>query len=165
MSDRVKLSSRGSRSLLGTVLGVSLIIAAATGCEDQIDVRGNLPHAKTVSSIKPGVHKRQDIESMLGTPSTVATFDKEIWYYIGGRVKTVSFFTPEVLERKVLTVRFDETGVVEAVTASEAPTETMQVVERETPTKGKDLTIIQQLIGNIGRFNDPRPDADGGSPF
>lgn len=165
MSDRVKLSAPGARRFLGAVLGIAVIVVGATGCEEQIDVRGNLPHAKTITSIKPGVHKRQDIEAMLGTPSAVATFDKEIWYYIGGRVKTVSFFTPEVLERKVLTVRFDENGVVESIRSSDAPTETVQVVDRETPTKGKDITILQQLLGNIGRFSDPRGNQDSNAPY
>ena len=161
LSDRVNLSSRGTTKFLAA--GLALTIVAATGCEEQIDVRGNLPHAKMVASIKPGVHKQRDVESILGTPSAVATFDKQVWYYIGDRVKTVSFFTPEVLERKVVTVRFDKQGVVESLTAKDAPTTNdVQLVDRETPTKGKELTLIQQLLGNVGRFGDVRP-ADGGN--
>jgi outer membrane protein assembly factor BamE (lipoprotein component of BamABCDE complex) len=26
-------------------------------------------------------------------------------------------------------------------------------VERETPTRGKELTVLEQLFGNFGRFN------------
>lgn len=123
------------------------------GCEQQIDVRGNLPSPQTVSSIKPGVHKREDVRKLLGTPSTVATFEKETWYYIGGRVKSVSFFDPELLERRVLTVRFDKTGIVSEVKQIDASkSRNIELVERETPTKGKELTFLQQIIGNIGRF-------------
>ena len=28
-------------------------------------------------------------------------------------------------------------------------------IKRITPTKGKELTIIQQIIGNVGRFGSP----------
>ena len=28
-------------------------------------------------------------------------------------------------------------------------------VDRETPTEGRDLTLLQQLFGNIGKFSGP----------
>lgn len=155
MTDRVNQSRPwcrpGARSaaLAGTV-ALALVLG---GCEQQIDVRGNLPSPNIVSSIKPGVHKREDIRKLLGTPSTVATFEKETWYYIGGRVKTVSFFDPELLERRVLTIRFDKQGIVRKVEQIDASkSRNIELVERETPTKGKELTFLQQIIGNIGRF-------------
>ena len=30
----------------------------------------------------------------------------------------------------------------------------IQPVDRATPTKGREVTLLQQLFGNIGRFND-----------
>ena len=132
----------------------SLVALAAAACEETIDVRGNLPHAEVLKSIKPGAQKRADIEKLLGTPSAISTFKKEVWYYIGGRVKTVSFFRPEVLDRKVVTVTFDSKGIVEKIDATDAPIDRkVEIVERETPTKGRELTFLQQLIGNVGRIN------------
>jgi outer membrane protein assembly factor BamE (lipoprotein component of BamABCDE complex) len=144
------------------MLCAALIGLAVMACEETVDVRGNFPHPEVLSSIKPGVHKRSDIEGLLGTPSAVSTFKKEVWYYIGGRVKTVSFFRPEVLERKVVTVSFTDKGVVQKVDTTDAPTDAdFELVERETPTKGRELTFIQQLIGNVGRINQQRAPSDG----
>jgi outer membrane protein assembly factor BamE (lipoprotein component of BamABCDE complex) len=135
---------------------------AVTACEEQVNVRGNLPHAADIAKIRTGFHKKNDIENLLGTPSTVATFKKETWYYIGGRVKNLSFFRPEFLERKVVVVKFNSAGIVASVEARDAPTnKDLKLVERETPTKGKELTVIQQLIGNVGRFATPEADSDG----
>ena len=53
-----------------------------TGCESQVDSSGNSPNPKFIISIKPGVHKRQDVKKRLGTPSTITTFDNEVWDYI-----------------------------------------------------------------------------------
>lgn len=156
MSDQVKQPQFSARSLRSAVFAVILAGFGLTGCEEVVDVRGNMPHPAVLAKIKPGFHKRSDVENMLGTPSAVATFKKEVWYYIGGRVKTVSFFRPEVLERKVVAVRFDKKGIVSKIEAKDAPKDKkIQIVERETPTKGKDLTFIQQIIGNIGRFGNP----------
>jgi len=142
--------------------GLLCTVVAALGvsaCEERINVRGNIPHPADIAKIKKGFHKKSDIENMLGTPSTVATFKEETWYYIGGRVKTQSFFKPEFLDRKIFVVNFNSAGVVESFEAKDAPNnKNFKLVERETPTKGKDLTVIQQLIGNVGRFSTPEKD-------
>ena len=146
---------------LALTLTLGLLLSALGGCAEEVDVRGNLPDAKTIASIKPGQSTRAQVESTLGTPSSVATFDKETWYYIGGRVKTVSFFKPELLERRVIAVRFDKSGVVDDVRQLDAADgKKVALVQRETPTKGKELTILQQLIGNIGRFSGQESGAD-----
>jgi len=142
-------------------LCVVVALLGLTACEEQINVQGNLLHATDLAKIRKGFHKRSDVQNILGTPSSVATFEKETWYYIGARVKTISFFKPEFLERKVVIVKFDGTGVVESVESREAPTNReLMLVERETPTKGRELTLIQQLIGNIGRFPTPQKGSD-----
>lgn len=139
-----------------TLCSVALL-AVLSGCEETVHLRGNTPDPQVVESIKPGTHKKADITRLLGSPSTIATFDKEIWYYIGGKVKTVSFFKPELLERKVVTVHFDKQGVVTGVNEKDASKNVeVSLIERETQTRGKELTIIQQLIGNVGRFGTPQ---------
>lgn len=155
------MQSRFAR--LALTLGIGLLLAGVSGCEEQVDVRGNLPDAKTIASLKPGQSTRAQVETTFGTPSSIATFDQETWYYIGGRVKTVSFFKPELLERRVIAVRFDKSGVVTDVRQLDAEDgKDVSLVQRETPTKGKELTVLQQLIGNIGRFGgDQKPEGNG----
>ena len=132
-------------------------------CEEQIHVRGNVPHSNDIAKIKKGFHKKSDIENLLGTPSAIATFQQETWYYIGGRVKTLSFFKPEFVDRKVIVVKFNSAGVVDVIETRDVPkNEDIKLVERETPTKGRELTVLQQLIGNVGRFSTPGKDSDGG---
>ena len=127
----------------------------ATGCAGETDTHGVLPDKTQISEIKPGVSSRADVTRLLGSPSTIAAFDKETWYYIGARTEQVAFFRPDVLEHKVLVVRFDKSGLVEEVRdvdATKAPE--IQFVDRVTPTRGREMTILQQLIGNVGRFNE-----------
>jgi len=142
---------------------VALLAAATIGCEAQTDVRGNLPDPDAVAQIKPGTHTRADVTRLLGAPSTVATFNKEIWYYIGGRVKSVAFFEPEILDRQVVTVKFDNAGRVADISKLDATKgREITLVDRVTPTKGKELTVLQQLLGNVGRFSGRGGGASGG---
>ncbi len=138
-------------------LCAAALIGLLSGCEETVHLRGNTPDPTVISSIKSGIHTKADITRLLGSPSTIATFEKEIWYYIGGRVKTVSFFEPEVLERKIVTVHFDKRGIVTGLNEKDASKNiAVSLVERETPTRGKELTVLQQLIGNVGRFGTPK---------
>jgi hypothetical protein len=57
-------------------------------------------------------------------------------------------------------VRFDEKGRVAGVARlglDEA--REVEIVERTTPTASNEMSVLQQLLGNIGRFTDqgPRP--------
>jgi outer membrane protein assembly factor BamE (lipoprotein component of BamABCDE complex) len=53
-----------------------------------------------------------------------------------------------------LAVRFDKTGLVTEIQRYEmADGKTLILVERTTPTRGRELTVIEQLFGNIGRFS------------
>ena len=130
------------------------VIFIITGCESQVDSRGNSPDPKLVTSIKPGVHKRHDVERRLGAPSTITTFDNEAWYYISGRVKSVAFLKPKLIKRKILIIKFDKNGIVQKMNELDTTKQKeILFVKRETPTKGKELTFIQQIIGNVGKYS------------
>jgi outer membrane protein assembly factor BamE (lipoprotein component of BamABCDE complex) len=142
------------------LLGVGLLLAGAaaalSACGNTVQLRGNTPDPEDVAGIQPGVHSRQDIVDLLGSPSTVSTFEDRKWYYIGQKTQQVAFMKPEVLDRNVLVITFDETGVVEGTQHyGMADAQEVEPVARETPTEGRDLTLLQQLFGNIGKFSNP----------
>jgi len=139
----------------------AVAVVLTTGCEERVNVRGNVPDPQLLAELKPGIHKQRDVERRLGAPSTIATFDNQVWYYISSRVKSVSFLKPELLERKVLTIRFDKKGVIQKIEKFDTTKQKeIEFVKRKTPTKGKELTFIQQIIGNIGKFANPEGSDD-----
>lgn len=136
----------------GTAL-LSLAILGLGACSSGISTHGNLPDKEVVDGIQPGVHSQQDVLGMLGSPSTISTFEGDRWYYIGSRAESVAFFEPDVLERNVLVVSFRPDGRVgekKVYTLNDG--REVEPVDRITPTEGKELTVLQQLFGNIGRF-------------
>jgi outer membrane protein assembly factor BamE (lipoprotein component of BamABCDE complex) len=53
----------------------------------------------------------------------------------------------------VLIIKFDKKGVVSDVEKKTLKDgRDIAIVQRETPTTGSDISVIQQLFGNIGRF-------------
>jgi outer membrane protein assembly factor BamE (lipoprotein component of BamABCDE complex) len=132
-------------------LGVSIAMLAA--CEAQLDTRGNLPDPEVVLQVQPGIDNRQRVAELLGSPSTTSTFDDKTWYYISKKTSRVAFFDPQVLDQEVLIIKFDDAGTVSDMKLLGLE-DAHQVVPNpnETPTSGRELTILQQIMGNVGRF-------------
>jgi outer membrane protein assembly factor BamE (lipoprotein component of BamABCDE complex) len=142
------ITGRAKRLVLAAILPLAL-----AACTQSINVRGNLPDPEIVSKISPGVDTRADVASLLGSPSTISSFQDSKWYYIGQKSTQFAFFAPEVLERKIIEVTFDPTGkVAESKIYTLDDAQEINTVDRITPTEGRELTILQQILGNVGRF-------------
>lgn len=157
-----------SMTIIRRTAAILLCAAVATACSPMVDTRGNLPPAERLAKVKAGATSRDQVAEILGTPSTLSAFGDPTWYYVSYRTETVAFFKPEEVERTVLAVDFDERGYVKDVrTLGLEDGQVVSFSERETPTAGKELNMLQQFLGNIGRFSNEGP-ADsrmGGSPL
>ncbi|MEA2783073.1 MAG: hypothetical protein QOK29_4617 [Rhodospirillaceae bacterium] len=146
-----------------SLLAFSLGAAILSGCQATYDTRGNLPDPDAVLQVQPGIDDRKQVTQILGSPSSVATFNDKTWYYISKKTKRVSFWDPTVLDQEVLAIKFDDNGVVSDMKLYGLEDARNVTPDPEvTPTSGHELTILQQLIGNIGRFGG---NGKGGSMF
>jgi outer membrane protein assembly factor BamE (lipoprotein component of BamABCDE complex) len=129
------------------VLAVSLALA---GCTAVVTQRGYVPDSAVVSSITVGADTKITVAQKLGNPSTMATFGGDTWYYISAREEQSAFFRPVITERKILAVEFTPEGQVADIKHYGLQDgRVVNYVSRETPTRGKELTIIQQLFNAV----------------
>lgn len=140
------------RVALVAVLTAGALLQGA--CTPTVDHRGYLPKQSQMQQLQVGMSKAE-VEAILGSPSTTATINVQgdSYFYISSVVEQRAFLDPKEVDRKVLAVRFDQFDQVESF--AHYGLEDGQVVnisDRRTPTRGKELTIIQQLFSNIGRF-------------
>ena len=132
-------------------LAVAMFIICS--CSPRIDVRGNLPDPDLLANIEIGHITKRGVADLIGSPSSISPFSSDIWYYVNERTETTAFFEPEVKERNVFVIHFDQKGIVRDVkTFGLEDARKIEIVKRVTPTAGKEFTILRQLFGNIGRF-------------
>ena len=153
-------SSATARFLrLGAVAVLALHVAA---CSPVIEQHGHRITEEALAQIRPGVTSREEVARLLGTPSSLAAFEDGRWYYITQRTERTSFYQAEVTQQDVLTVEFDDAGIVTRI--GERGLEQAMNIEPAsdtTPTMGNEFSLVEQLIGNIGRFNTSGADTPG----
>ncbi len=145
---------KGATPAWAAVLSAVLLLTA--GCTADINVRGNAVNQEKLTQIQPGVQDRGAVRELLGSPTNVATFDNETWYYITQRDHTIAFSKARPLSREVIAISFNGAGRVAKVKKySLADGRKIEPVDRKTPTPGQEFGLIEQLIGNFGRFEQP----------
>jgi outer membrane protein assembly factor BamE (lipoprotein component of BamABCDE complex) len=147
---------RRRRSLLAAGAWAAIVVTAS--CNQPIDQRGNLPTDAQLKEIKPGVTDKATVTRILGSPSSVAAFDGNTWYYISQKTKEIAFFKPELIDQEVMVISFDKEGVVREV-GRRGLDDRVAVVPNPnaTPAAGREFTFFEQLIGNFGRFSGSGP--------
>lgn len=143
-----------SGKLVRHVLAAAAAVLLAAACQPTINTHGHEVDTTQLSQIKPGVTSREEVARLLGSPSTKGTFEKESWFYISQRNEAKSFYQDKITEQDVVRIDFDANGIVMSVSAHGL--ELAQAVEpdpNKTRTMGNELTVLQQFVGNIGRFN------------
>ncbi len=133
--------------LLGLVGGCSAIIPRS-------QVRGNKVDPVTLKELVPGTSTRADAQSLLGSPTAKGSFDENTWFYIGEVTRPVIGGTLSVLSQEVVELTFDQRGVLRDIKTRDGKDSLpVSVVTRETPSPGSNASFMQQLLGNVGKFN------------
>jgi outer membrane protein assembly factor BamE (lipoprotein component of BamABCDE complex) len=144
---------KSDRNFIGKT-AFALVIASATlaGCQTGEIMNNGYVFDQQSLDLVPVGSSREQVLLSLGTPSTTATFDNEVFYYISQkRVRPVAFMKPKLVDQTILAIYFDKNGVVaQRANYTLKDGRVFDMISRTTPTGGKDLTFLQQLLSGAG---------------
>ena len=150
--------------MLRTKLLIAAISAVAltSACAPVVGQNGFQAIDAKPTDIVAGTDTKQTVLTRLGTPSTTSTFERDnVWYYISQTTEKYTFNMAQVAQRSVTEITFNDAEQVAAVrTLSLADGQDLAMNRTETPTRGRQLTVLEQLLGNVGRGQLPRTDED-----
>jgi outer membrane protein assembly factor BamE (lipoprotein component of BamABCDE complex) len=164
-------SARTARQML-VALG---ILALSGGCTSIPPFRapeilhGNRVDDYRLKELVPGTSTQADVTALIGSPTAKATFDANTWLYLSEVTHIRIARTPGVSSQAVVALSFDDRGVLRDIkTLDQADEMPVTVVARATPSPGTSASFLQQLFGNVGKFNPLGPgaaqSAGGGAP-
>ncbi len=144
-------------------LAASLLVLslALTGCatwenltEFKPQVRGNRVDLDALKELTPGTSTKADATALLGSPTSKATFDENRWIYISEVTQPRIARKQAVLSQEVVVLTFDQGGVLRNVEhLNQDDSLPVAVASGATPSPGSEASFLQQLFGNIGRYN------------
>ncbi len=135
------------------IVSVLAAAAAASACTPVVRRHGFVPETAPLSEITPNEDNKATVLSKYGNPSTQGTFDDDTWYYITDVREQLGYLRPESSARAIYAVKFSDGGMVtEVINYNLEDARSVNLVDRKTPTRGRELTILEQLLGNVGRL-------------
>lgn len=127
-----------------------------SACSPNVETRGALKDPDWKQQLTVGQSTPEDVLRVLGSPSAKSSFGQETWYYIATRKESFAFLKPEVADQEVISINFDTDGTVKSIdNYDKSSARDIKIASRTTPTEGHQLTFMEQILGNLGRFNSP----------
>jgi outer membrane protein assembly factor BamE (lipoprotein component of BamABCDE complex) len=152
---------------MAAALALCLSITACGWMLPPPQTRGNKVEQDQLKELVPGTSTKADVTALIGSPTQKAMFDDNTWLYITEVTRPRVAQTLGLLDQEVVVLNFDDRGVLTGMkTVTKDDSIPVTVVSRTTPSPGTEASFMQQLLGNIGKFNaaPSTPTAGGGAP-
>jgi outer membrane protein assembly factor BamE (lipoprotein component of BamABCDE complex) len=142
------------------LLCLSSSLFAFAGCAPVSTFQGFQAIEQSPRDVKVGQDTRSSVLAKLGTPTATSTFDKNTWFYMSQVSSKTSFYHPRLVKRDIVAIAFDKgTDQVSAVdTFTLKDGRVVAYNGRETPTRGREMTAFEQLLGNLSGAGALPPD-------
>ncbi|HEX2653830.1 MAG TPA: outer membrane protein assembly factor BamE [Xanthobacteraceae bacterium] len=90
---------------------------------------------------------QEQVLIVLGTPSTVATLNGEVFYYISQRTERTAFLPQKVVDQRVIAVYFDKSRRVERLANYGLQDgKIFDYISQTTPSGGQELSYLSYIF-------------------
>jgi len=138
------------------ILTLVLTLGLLAGCGLESYPSGDLPTQARLSAVHKGDSKEKVLR-VLGTPATenpTLSDGTSFLIYAQNLKKSRAFLEPKEVKRDIYVYYFDKNDVLteqKHLTLAEA--ESVSYDSSETTVEGRDLSLLDQIIQNFGRYN------------
>jgi outer membrane protein assembly factor BamE (lipoprotein component of BamABCDE complex) len=137
------------------------LAAAAPACAPVVNNRGYIFDDRLIETLQKGLSSVDTVRTTFGSPTTRTTLNGQSFYYVYSRFVTESYRAPEEVERKVLAIHFNKSNRLDDYALySLKDGIIIPIIARTTQTQGRELTVLEQLFGNLGRLGDEAPGSE-----
>lgn len=136
--------------------GVALVLCGAllSGCAPTTQLHGYMPPPDDIARVRPGADDMGSVQEILGRPSSTGVLRDSAWYYVQSKVENLTYHAPRVVDRTILAVSFNQSGVVTDVRRYGLEDgRVIDLEERTTETGGREMGVLEQLFGNLLNIN------------
>lgn len=149
MQIRMEITGRKTRAAL-----VACVLMMSAGCTTLYRNHGYTPTDDQLAEVLVGVDTRDTVVDVIGPPTAGGMTNGGGYFYVQSRFRLLGPLEPQEIDREIVAIRFDDTGVVSNVERFGLENGNVVALSRRvTQDNVRDTTFIRQLFGSIGRFN------------
>jgi outer membrane protein assembly factor BamE (lipoprotein component of BamABCDE complex) len=140
-------SPRGKASRWRAAAATALLCVMLAGCTGEQYQKGYILPPGALEQIPIGASQDQ-VLIVMGTPSTVATLNGEVFYYISQRAeRKVAFMNQQLIDQRVIAIYFDKNRqVIRLANYGLQDGKIFDFISRTTPTSGQELSYLAPLF-------------------
>ncbi len=134
-----------------SAVAVAIVCAALAGCAGEQFQKGYILPAGALEQIPIGASQDQ-VLIVMGTPSTVATLNGEVFYYISQRAeRKVAFMPQQITDQRVIAIYFDKNRqVVRLANYGMKDGKIFDFISRTTASGGQEISYLAPLFRLLG---------------
>lgn len=130
------------------------MIGAIGACTPLYRNHGYVPPEEDLQSLVVGVDTRASVDDLIGAPSASGLLSGGDYYYARSRVREYGAFRPEVIDRQVLAISFNEDETIANIERFNLEDgNIVPLTRRVTDSSVVGNGFLRQMLGNIGNIN------------
>lgn len=134
-------------------LGLTLLVLV-TGCTATYQNHGYVPNDSELAELVVGVDSRATVDDLIGPPASSGLLAGGDYYYVRSRVRTFGMYRPEIVERQMLAISFDDTGTIANIERFGLQDgKAVALSRRVTNSSVVGNGFWRQILGNFGNIN------------
>ena len=139
---------------LSCLLILSLVfISLASACSRNPEIQGYMFRPEDLAALTPGQTTKEEVQRKLGSPSSKSDFGPETWFYISRKTESMAFFEPKTTDQQVMALEFNGEVLANIKKLGLQDAKKVAFAKDTTPTEGHSIGLMEQLLGNVGKFN------------
>ncbi len=136
------------------ILTITVCTLVLVACSPTYKFHGYAPTEDELANVIVGADTRETVEEIIGKPSSSGVLEDGSWYYVSTKVEHKTYNAPKAIERQLVTISFNKSGVVENIERFGLEDGRVVALNRrvtDLPVKGPNA--LSQIIGNIGNLD------------
>lgn len=134
------------------IAGVALA-SLLSACSATFTNHGYVPPPEELAEVSVG-DSREAVAQAIGTPGSAGVMRDEAWFYTAYRIRSFAYQPPEITERDILAVSFDNSGRVANVESFGLEDgRVVRLSRRVTESSVQDINFLRSILRNFGRID------------
>ena len=133
---------------------VAVALSALVACTSTYRNNGYVPPEEDLQQLVVGVDTRSTVDDLIGAPSASGVLGEGDYYYVRSRVKNFGMKRPEVIERQVLAISFNDNDTIANIERFGLKDgNVVPITRRVTDSSVEGNGFLRQILGNIGNID------------